>query len=158
MFARVRAFLLAERKSLMLVAASVVATTGLTTWAMPAASRWLGRGAATTRTADPRFVALGRSYIPELGKAYSSAWDDGATALESGQAIGAALKVVSQSWEQGRTKLFDRLVTPELCKVVPDGKPEAELKDADKAAVARAWRGLAAGMKSTGRWAWPFGG
>jgi hypothetical protein len=157
MLSKLRSLLLAARKSLLLITATAVMTASLMSGAVPAALRWLGGGSGTVPQVDPRFVSIGRSYVPELGKAYSAAWDEGVKALESGESIGAALKVVGQSWEQGRTRLFDRLVTPELSKVVPDGKAEAEVNDADRKAVAGTWRGLAKGLKSSGRLGWPFG-
>ncbi|WP_165221847.1 hypothetical protein [Aquisphaera insulae] len=157
MIQKIRSLLLAERKTLLLVAVTSVASVGLTGGAIPAALRWWRGDSAAAPALDPRFVAIGRSYVPELGEAYSAAWEDGAKALEAGQGIGEALKVVGRSWEQGRAKLFDRLVTPELSKVIPDGKAESEIEDGDKEAMVRAWRGLAGGMKPRGRLSWPFG-
>ena len=34
---------------------------------------------------DPQFVVLGKAYLPQLGKAYAAAWDEGAKELEAGR-------------------------------------------------------------------------
>src|SRR5579863_2093138 len=47
---------------------------------------------------DQRYVALGRSYLPILGDAYAVAWEQGASALDAGQPIAAALDTVAQTW------------------------------------------------------------
>ena len=101
---------------------------------------------------DSRFVTLGRAYLPELGKAYATAWNEGAKALESGQPVAAAIKTVGQSWDSGRGQLFDRLITPELTKIVADGQPESEVTAAARQALVRAWRGFASGLGSPRRW------
>ncbi|MGC1719643.1 MAG: hypothetical protein WA746_11705 [Isosphaeraceae bacterium] len=67
---------------------------------------------------DVRFIPLGKTYLPELSRAYAAAWNEGAKALESGQPVTAALKSVRQSWDSGQVQLFDRLVTPEFSKFV----------------------------------------
>jgi hypothetical protein len=95
---------------------------------------------------DVRFIPLGKTYLPELGRVYAAAWNEGARALESGQPVAAALKSVDQSWDSGRVQLFDRLVTPEFSKIVPENQPEGEAKPADLAALTRAWRGFALGL------------
>ena len=66
---------------------------------------------------DVRFIPLGKTYLPELGRVYAAAWNEGARALESGQPVAAALKSVDQSWDSGRVQLFDRLesVPKALC-------------------------------------------
>jgi hypothetical protein len=97
---------------------------------------------------DARFVPLGQVYLPELGRLYAAAWTEGAKALEAGQQVDVALKRVSQAWDSGRVVLFDRLVTPQFSKVLPEGRAEAESKAADKMALARAWRGFARGLAS----------
>ncbi len=66
----------------------------------------------------------------------------------SGQSVAAALKCVSQSWDSGRVQLFDRLIAPELSKIVADGQPESQVTTADRQALARAWRGFASGLGS----------
>ena len=79
----------------------------------------------------------GKTYLPELSRAYAAAWNEGAKVLESGQLVTAALKSVRQSWDSGQVQLFDRLVTPEFSKFVAENQPKAEAKPTDLAALAR---------------------
>jgi hypothetical protein len=95
---------------------------------------------------DKRFVPIGKAYLPELGRVYADAWIEGATLLENGQSIASALNSVSKSWNEGRVGLFDRMVTPEFSKVVPEGEDEAESNADERIALARAWRGFALGL------------
>jgi hypothetical protein len=137
-------------KTFVLIAISTVLAAGLTT-AAAALKRSLGRGAKSpppTASAPGPFVALGRDYLPELGRAYAAAWNEGALALDSGQPVALALTVVGQSWENARVRLFDRLMAPELARIVPDGQPEAHISRASRQALARAWRDLALGLSS----------
>jgi hypothetical protein len=145
-------------KTFRLVAISFAAGAGLTV-GLPHLAKWLGGyepGPAPAPLVDDRFIPLGRAYLPELGKQYAAAWIEGAKALEAGQPVSSALKSVSQTWDHGRAELFDRLLTPELSKIVPDGQADAETKVVDRLALARAWRGLASGLVSR-RWVigWP---
>ncbi len=145
---------LCSAKTVVLIAVSAALGGGLAT-AAPALERLLGHGDSSPTPApalDGRFVTLGRAYLPELGRAYATAWNEGAKALESGQPVASALKSVGQSWDSGRVQLFDRLITPELSKIVPDGRPESQLTTADRQALARAWRGFASGLGSPRRW------
>jgi hypothetical protein len=95
---------------------------------------------------DARFAALGRAYLPRLGKAYSSAWEDGAKALEAGKGVSAALEIVSQSWSANRTKLYDEMLTPELAKIVAESVKDSDVTPSERAAMAAAWRGLSLGL------------
>jgi hypothetical protein len=95
---------------------------------------------------DARFRTLGRAYLPALGHAYAAAWLEGAKALEAGQPVDLALAAVGRSWDSGRTALFDRMVTPQFHKIVPEGRADAEITPAEKKALASAWRGFARGL------------
>jgi hypothetical protein len=95
---------------------------------------------------DPHFVALGRAYLPRLGEAYGAAWEDGAKALDAGQPISAALDVVAKAWTANRTTLYDKAVTPELAKILPESVQDADVTPAERGAMAAAWRGLARGL------------
>jgi hypothetical protein len=96
---------------------------------------------------DRRFVSLGRTYLPQLGKAYAAAWDHGANALDSGQPISAALDTVAQTWTADRTAIYDKLLTPELAKIVSESVKDSDVTPAERAAMAAAWRGFALGLK-----------
>ncbi|HKM54669.1 MAG TPA: hypothetical protein VJY33_14765 [Isosphaeraceae bacterium] len=95
---------------------------------------------------DARFVALGKAYLPQLGKVYATAWVEGAGALESGQPIDKALQNVSAAWDAGRTNLFDRLITPELVKILPEGQDPSAITPAQRQELSRAFRGFAVGL------------
>ena len=82
---------------------------------------------------DRRFVSLGRIYLPQLGKAYAAAWDQGAKALDSGQGISAALDTVAQTWTANRTAIYDKLLTPELAKIVPESVKDSDITPTERA-------------------------
>jgi hypothetical protein len=95
---------------------------------------------------DARFAALGRAYLPQLAQAYAHAWEEGATALDSGQPIGAALDLVGKNWTSSRTALFDKLVASEFAKIVPESIKDSDVTTGERSALAAAWRGFAAGL------------
>lgn len=105
-----------------------------------------GGNAPKTPAVEPRFVALGKVYLPQLGKAYASAWVQGAGVLESGQPVDKALQSVSAGWDAGRKSLFDRLVTPELVKIAPEEQDISALTPAQREQLVRAFRGFAVGL------------
>jgi hypothetical protein len=133
----------------LLIALSGAAGAGLTAGA-PAIIAWFGGGSSPTPpvppTFDERFIPLGKAYVPELGKAYAAAWDEGTKALEAGQPVGVSLKTVSDTWDTARVQLFDRLVTPEFAKILPEGQADADALLVNRSALARAWRGFAIGL------------
>ncbi len=93
-----------------------------------------------------RFVALGEVYLPQLGKAYAAAWEEGARQLDAGKDVSEALDTVAKEWSINRIHLYDRLVTPQFSLVVPEGADDAKLGPGDRAALAAAWRGLSRGL------------
>jgi hypothetical protein len=95
---------------------------------------------------DPRFVTLGKAYLPQLGKAYADAWDAGAKELDAGKGITVALDAVSKKWSSSRTELFDHLFTPEFSRIVAESVKDADVTPAERAALAAAWRGLSLGL------------
>jgi hypothetical protein len=98
---------------------------------------------------DARFIPLGQAYLPELGGVYAAAWNQGAKGLDAGEPAATALQDVARAWDAGRIQLFDRLVGPEFSKVLPEGQSETDPSaPGQKAALARAWRGFAAGLKA----------
>jgi hypothetical protein len=90
---------------------------------------------------------LGRTYTGNLGKVYASAWETGAAALEAGKPVSEALDAVRAAWDQDRVRLFNRFVAIEFDKIVPQGKPDAEVTAAERTALAKAWRSFAAGLR-----------
>jgi hypothetical protein len=95
---------------------------------------------------DPRFVALGQVYLPQLGTAYAKAWEEGAKQLEAGQSVTAALDMVSKTWSSNRTQLYDHVFTPEFSRIVAESVKDSDVTPAERAALAAAWRGLSLGL------------
>jgi hypothetical protein len=95
---------------------------------------------------NPQYVAIGKAYLPQLGKAYAAAWEEGAKQLEAGGGISAALGAVSKTWSANRTKLYDQMLTPEFSKIVAESVKDADLTPAERSAMAAAWRGLSRGL------------
>ncbi len=133
-------------KAVFLVVCSVALGAGLAVGVRAALDASDAGGAPVVPTVDARFVALGKAYLPQLGKVYASAWAEGAGALESGQPLDEALKSVGAAWDAGRTSLFDRLITPEFVKILPEGQEQSAVTPAQRSELSRAWRGFAAGL------------
>ncbi len=95
---------------------------------------------------DPRFVALGKAYLPQLGKAYATAWAEGANQLDAGKGITAALDAVSKTWSTNRTQLYDQMFTHEFTRIVAESVKDADVTPEERAAMAAAWRGLSLGL------------
>jgi hypothetical protein len=95
---------------------------------------------------DPRFVILGREYLPQLGKVYARAWNEGARALDAGSGISQAIDTVAKNWSDGRTDLYDTIITPEFDKILPETGRDEMITPAQCAAMAAAWRGFAVGL------------
>jgi hypothetical protein len=104
-----------------------------------------------TVSLEGRFIPLGQSYLPELGRVYAAAWNEGAGCLEAGHSLASSLQRVSRSWEAGRIQLFDRLITPELSTIVPEGQTGPQTGSAQRLAMARAWRALAIGLETAAK-------
>ena len=95
---------------------------------------------------DPHFVTLGGAYIAQLGKAYASAWNKGANALDAGESISSAIETVAKSWSANRADLYDRFITPQFAKILPEGIRDEDVTPSERAAMAAAWRGFALGL------------
>jgi hypothetical protein len=95
---------------------------------------------------DARCVAVGKTYLPQLGLAYAAAWEEGAKQLEAGEGMSAALDTVARSWSSNRTQLYDRVLTPEFSKIVAESTKDTDLTPAERSAMASAWRGVAQGL------------
>lgn len=95
---------------------------------------------------DPHFVPIGRAYLPELGRAYAAAWEEGAKGLDSGQPVSAAVAAVGRAWDANRARLFDRMATPDFARIIPESQKDDDTTPQQRAAMAAAWRGFAAGL------------
>lgn len=98
---------------------------------------------------DAHFATVGLSYLPRLGKAYASAWEKGAAALESGQSMASAVNLVGKEWDSGRAQLFDQMLAPEFYTIIPESQHDADITPQQRASMARAWRGFALGLGGT---------
>jgi hypothetical protein len=129
---------------------TVVLSSALGAGLVIAASAWLGAlhepnpGPLPPR--NVRFVALGKAYLPQLGKAYAAAWEEGAKKLEAGAGVSVALDAVAKNWSSNRTALYDHLLTSEFSKIVTESVKDADVTSAERSALAAAWRGLAQGL------------
>jgi hypothetical protein len=126
------------------------------TCAILAVSLALSSGACRARRVgwvglDGRFIPLGQNYLPELGRLYGKAWVEGAKRLESGQSVPTALTTVRSLWDAGRVQLFDRMITPEFARIVPESRAPSQYTFAERQALAKAWRGFAAGLETPRR-------
>lgn len=97
-------------------------------------------------SADPHFVAVGKTYLSGLGKVYADAWESGAKDLDAGKPLTSALATVGKAWDSGRADHFDKVATPEFVKVIPQSVKDADVTPAQRAAMAAAWRGFATGL------------
>ena len=138
---------LAEQRTLVTVALSsaVGAALALFAAARLAAPRKPGPNPASPY--NEQFAAIGRAYLPQLGKSYAAAWEEGAKQLDAGGGISAALDTVSKTWSANRTKLYDHVLTPEFSKIVAESVNDADLTAAERSAMAAAWRGLSLGLR-----------
>jgi hypothetical protein len=96
---------------------------------------------------DPKFVAIGSTYLTQLGNAYARAWQQGAASLDSGSGLSTAIDNVKQAWETNRLKLFDEVATPAFNHLVPQDTKDTDLTASARAALAAAWRGFAKGLQ-----------
>lgn len=95
---------------------------------------------------DASFVSIGRTYRTPLAEAYGKAWDDGAKLLDAGQTPEAALNAVATSFQSNRLAAFQAAIKAPLNSVIPDGTDPAKITDAQRAAYAKAFRGLRKGL------------
>jgi hypothetical protein len=134
------------RRTVLVILASSVLGAGVAL----AASRWFdAQRSPAPGPLPPRnahFVSLGKAYLPELGEAYAAAWEDGAKQLDAGGGISAAIDTVAKSWAARRSQAYDHVLTPEFSKIVAESIKDADVTQAERAAMAAAWRGLALGL------------
>lgn len=95
---------------------------------------------------DPHFVAIGKAYLPGISKAYADAWEDGAKGLDSGKPYSVVLEDVAKSWDASRTALFGKSAVPEFNKIIAATVKDADVTLQQRAAMAAAFRGFAAGL------------
>ncbi len=138
--------LLPSRRAFVTVVLSILAGAGLVIAVLALTGRPGQPAPQPGPPHDPRFVVLGQSYLPQLGKAYAAAWQEGAQQLEAGQSITSALDTVSKTWSSNRTQLYDHVFTPEFSRIVAESVKDSDVTPAERAALAAAWRGLALGL------------
>lgn len=90
-------------------------------------------------------VAIGRAYAPQLLETYAAAWEKGATQVAAGLSSADVANTFGTDWQKARTDLFNRVLKPELNRVLPEGAPIAD--QAQRDAVAKLWRDVAAGLR-----------
>lgn len=96
---------------------------------------------------DPAFETLGTAYRTALGPAYAASFEAGAKALESGQTFTAALGTIAKDWDAARVQLFTTNLSPKFGAIIPETTPDASVTPEQRAAMVRAWRSLAAGLR-----------
>ncbi len=96
---------------------------------------------------DARFLVIGKAYLPQLGAAYADAFTVGAAHLEDGEPVSDALDAISKAWSANRLSLYDKTLSPEFTKILPESVRDEDVTPAERAALAAAWRGLALGLK-----------
>lgn len=96
---------------------------------------------------DPKFYQLGRTYSGTLASTYADALDAGASMLASGQTLSAAMAGIAKQWESGRSSAFEKSLTPEFARIIPESTKDADITSAQKDAMARACRSVAAGLR-----------
>jgi hypothetical protein len=109
-------------------------------------SACLGPLCATTGPPSAEFVAVGQAYLPQLGKAYATAWEKGALSLESGHDIGTALDAVAVEWMSARGTLFESILAPRFAAIITEGTAAGDVTAVQRAAMAAAFRGVAKGL------------
>jgi hypothetical protein len=90
-------------------------------------------------------VAIGRAYAPQLLETYAAAWEKGATQVAAGLSSADVATTFGADWQKARTDLFNRVLKPELNRVLPEGAPIAD--QAQRDAVAKLWRDVATGLR-----------
>lgn len=135
-------------KTVLAMVLAAVAGAAATLGGLYGAYYWKTRKIAPAPPAfDPRFVVIGRAYVPELAGSYAASWDQGVAALESGKSVSAALEAVARAWAADRTALYDKTLTPAFSKLVPQSAKDSDVTSAERAALIQAWRGLSMGLK-----------
>lgn len=94
---------------------------------------------------DQSFVAVGHQYGATLQRNNSAAWGNFATSLKS-MPLSKALAKVGQDFNALRQADYDKILTPALAKIVPDGTPDASVTPAQLEALQAAGNGLAKGL------------
>jgi hypothetical protein len=90
-------------------------------------------------------VTIGRAYAPQLLETYAAAWEKGATQVAAGLSSADVAATFGPDWQKARTDLFNRVLKPELNRVLPEGAPIAD--QAQRDAVAKLWRDVATGLR-----------
>ena len=96
---------------------------------------------------NPQFVAIGKAYLPQLGKAVRRGVGRRSEAARVRRRHFDRSRRGVETWSANRTKLFDQMLTPEFSKIVAESVNDADLTAAERSAMAAAWRGLSLGLR-----------
>ena len=88
---------------------------------------------------------LGRKFASAVAGSFGDAWTLAADTLEQGKSVADAQAALQAGWQEGRTKAFTMLVTPEFSKVLLEGTEPTT--PAQRTEVVKLWRDFAAGLK-----------
>ena len=88
---------------------------------------------------------LGQKFAGAVAGSFGDAWLLAADTLEQGKSVADAQVALQTGWQDGRTKAFTLLVTPEFSKVLLEGTEPAT--PAQRTEVIKLWRDFAAGLK-----------
>ena len=86
---------------------------------------------------DKRFVIIGHDYLPQLGKAYAAAWEQGAKNSKPAEASRFHWTRCRKAWKSNRVQLYDRMLTPEFAKIVAENIKDEDLTTAERTAWLR---------------------
>ena len=88
---------------------------------------------------------LGRKFAGAVAGSFGDAWLVAADTLEQGKSVTDAQVALQTGWQDGRTKAFTMLVTPEFSKILLEGTEPTT--PAQRAEVVNLWRDFGAGLK-----------
>ena len=98
-----------------------------------------------TQVAAVNGKVLGRKFAGAVAGSFGDAWLMAAETLEQGKSVADAQSALQTGWQEGRSKAFTMLVTPEFAKVLVEGTEPTT--PAQRAEVVKLWRDFAVGLK-----------
>jgi hypothetical protein len=89
--------------------------------------------------------SLGKEYASADVKALADTWDESATMVAAGNAVGDAMKSFGQRWQARRTPAFNAGPGAAFSAIVPAGTEPAT--QASRDALVAAWKEFAVGLR-----------